>query len=337
MPRDSARSSSSASWVWVIASASAARTASGLLSKRCWARPSSMARRTSRCWGPSWMSRSSRRSAAASAVTAATVCARAVSRSCSSPLIRRCSADASDSSACPSPAWTATHARVISGRVQQQQHADRGPEDEMPGRRPQPQAQGDVGRALTWPDPRASPSRSTLASVLLCTLAGDPGLRRPGRAGAGPLVPTCPRCTAARGLEPGTPPARRPSPPGGWPRCAGSNATSIDGPQQRLVRLAMELGRAQHCSTAGRRPSRRPSPTRSTQTQEALESAGPVAWHRPAGPGRPRPAEAVTALAALSTVPVELDTGSLDAGGWTRPSRRPRIRGRRGPDQRGQA
>jgi hypothetical protein len=63
------------------------------------------------------MSRSSRRSAVASAVTAATVCARAVSRSRSSPLIRRCSADASDNSACPSPVWAAVHARVTSGSV----------------------------------------------------------------------------------------------------------------------------------------------------------------------------------------------------------------------------
>src|SRR3984893_13038068 len=58
-----------------------------------------------------------RRSGAASAGTAATVCARAVSRSCSSPLILRCNADASYSSACPSLVWAATHARVTSGRV----------------------------------------------------------------------------------------------------------------------------------------------------------------------------------------------------------------------------
>jgi class 3 adenylate cyclase len=105
------------SWVWTIASASASRAAAGLLSRWCWARPSSIARRTSRCCGPSWMSRSSRRRAAASAVTAAMVCARAVSRSRSSPRILRCNADASDSSACPRPVWAARHARVSSGRA----------------------------------------------------------------------------------------------------------------------------------------------------------------------------------------------------------------------------
>ena len=97
--------------------ARASRTASGLRSRLCCARPSSIASRTSRCCGPSWMSRSSRRRAAASADTAATACARAVSRSCSSPLIRRSSDDTSNSSACPSPAWTATQARVTSGSV----------------------------------------------------------------------------------------------------------------------------------------------------------------------------------------------------------------------------
>jgi hypothetical protein len=117
MPRDRARSSSSASWVCAIASASISLTASGLVSKWCWARPSSIASRTRRCCGPSWMSRSSRRSAVASAVTAATVCARAVSRSCSSPLIWRSRTDASHSSTCPSPAWAATHTQVTSGRV----------------------------------------------------------------------------------------------------------------------------------------------------------------------------------------------------------------------------
>ena len=64
-----------------------------------------------------------------------------------------------------------------------------------------------------------------------------------------------------------------------------------DGPQQRLVRLAMELGRAQHHlrQQAGGRPGgarRRDRP----DPGGAGGAAGAVARHRPADPGRPRPA-----------------------------------------------
>jgi signal transduction histidine kinase len=93
-----------------------------------------------------------------------------------------------------------------------------------------------------------------------------------------------------------------------------------DGPQQRLVRLALELGRAQHNFD------RRPEAVRDAlaealvQTQEALEElralsrgiAPPILVDRGLR-------EAVNALAARSTVPVELDA---DDGG-ARPGRRP--------------
>ncbi len=86
-----------------------------------------------------------------------------------------------------------------------------------------------------------------------------------------------------------------------------------DGPQQRLVRLAMELGRAQH------HLDRRPEAVREAladaivQTEEALEElralsrgiAPPILIDRGLR-------EALTALAARSTVPVELDAGPLN-------------------------
>jgi signal transduction histidine kinase len=86
-----------------------------------------------------------------------------------------------------------------------------------------------------------------------------------------------------------------------------------DGPQQRLVRLAMELGRAQ------RHFDRRPGAAREAladaivQAQEALDElralsrgiAPPVLVDRGLR-------EALTALAARSTVPVEIDAGPLN-------------------------
>ena len=71
IPRDRARSSSSASRAWLSACPGPRGGGRGRPSKCCWARPSSIARWTSRCCGPSWMSRSRRRSAAASAWRAA--------------------------------------------------------------------------------------------------------------------------------------------------------------------------------------------------------------------------------------------------------------------------
>ncbi len=86
-----------------------------------------------------------------------------------------------------------------------------------------------------------------------------------------------------------------------------------DGPQQRLVRLAMELGRAQHHFDSRPEAVRLALADAIEQTQEALEElralsrgiAPPVLVDRGLR-------EAVTALAARSTVPVELDTGPLD-------------------------
>jgi signal transduction histidine kinase len=86
-----------------------------------------------------------------------------------------------------------------------------------------------------------------------------------------------------------------------------------DGPQQRLVRLAMELGRAQHHLDSRPEAVREALADAIAQTQEALEElralsrgiAPPVLVDRGLG-------AAVTALAARSTVPVELDAGPLD-------------------------
>jgi signal transduction histidine kinase len=85
-----------------------------------------------------------------------------------------------------------------------------------------------------------------------------------------------------------------------------------DGPQQRLVRLAMELGRAQH--NFDRRPEavREALADALVQTQEALDElralsrgiAPPILVDRGLG-------EALTGLAARSIVPVDLDIGPL--------------------------
>ena len=86
-----------------------------------------------------------------------------------------------------------------------------------------------------------------------------------------------------------------------------------DGPQQRLVRLAMELGRAQHLFDSRPEAVRVALADAIVQTEEALDElralsrgiAPPVLVDRGLG-------EALTALAALSTVPVELEAGPLD-------------------------
>ena len=102
-----------------------------------------------------------------------------------------------------------------------------------------------------------------------------------------------------------------------------------DGPQQRLVRLALELGRAQRHFDSRPEAAREALADALAQTQEALDElralsrgiAPPILTDRGLR-------EALTALAGRSTVPVELDAGPpderLDAG-WTRPSRRPRT------------
>jgi signal transduction histidine kinase len=86
-----------------------------------------------------------------------------------------------------------------------------------------------------------------------------------------------------------------------------------DGPQQRLVRLAMELGRAQHHLDSRPQAAREALADAIVQTQEALEElralsrgiAPPILVDRGLR-------EALNALAAGSTIPVELDVGSLD-------------------------
>jgi signal transduction histidine kinase len=91
-----------------------------------------------------------------------------------------------------------------------------------------------------------------------------------------------------------------------------------DGPQQRLVRLAMELGRAQHNFDSRPEAAREALADALLQAQEALEElralsrgiAPPILVDRGLR-------EALTALAARSTVPVRLDAdplnGRLDA------------------------
>jgi signal transduction histidine kinase len=86
-----------------------------------------------------------------------------------------------------------------------------------------------------------------------------------------------------------------------------------DGPQQRLVRLAMELGRAQHHLDSRPEAVREALADAIVQAQEALDElralsrgiAPPVLVDRGLR-------EAVTALAARSTVPVDLDADLLD-------------------------
>jgi len=86
-----------------------------------------------------------------------------------------------------------------------------------------------------------------------------------------------------------------------------------DGPQQRLVRLALELGRAQRHFDSRPEAAREALADALAQTQEALEElralsrgiAPPILADRGLR-------EALTALAGRSTVPVELDAGPLD-------------------------
>jgi len=85
-----------------------------------------------------------------------------------------------------------------------------------------------------------------------------------------------------------------------------------DGPQQRLVRLAMELGRAQHHFDSRPEAVREALADAIIQTQEALEEL------RALSRGITPPIlvdrglrEALTALAARSTVPVEFDADPL--------------------------
>jgi signal transduction histidine kinase len=86
-----------------------------------------------------------------------------------------------------------------------------------------------------------------------------------------------------------------------------------DGPQQRLVRLAMELGRAQHHLDSRPEAAREALADAIVQTQEALDElralsrgiAPPILVDRGLR-------EALTALAARSTTPVELDAAPLN-------------------------
>ena len=86
-----------------------------------------------------------------------------------------------------------------------------------------------------------------------------------------------------------------------------------DGPQQRLVRLALELGRAQRHFDSRPEAAREALADALAQTQEALEElralsrgiAPPILADRGLR-------EALTALAGRSTVPVELDAGPPD-------------------------
>jgi signal transduction histidine kinase len=86
-----------------------------------------------------------------------------------------------------------------------------------------------------------------------------------------------------------------------------------DGPQQRLVRLALELGRAQHHFDTRPEAVKEILADAITQTHEALEELRALSR----GIAPPILADrglraALTALAARSAVPVELDVGPLD-------------------------
>jgi signal transduction histidine kinase len=86
-----------------------------------------------------------------------------------------------------------------------------------------------------------------------------------------------------------------------------------DGPQQRLVRLAMDLGRAQHHFDSRPEAVREILADAIAQTQEALEELRALSR----GIAPPVLADrglraALTALTARSVVPVELDVGPLD-------------------------
>jgi signal transduction histidine kinase len=86
-----------------------------------------------------------------------------------------------------------------------------------------------------------------------------------------------------------------------------------DGPQQRLVRLAMELGRAEHHFDSKPEAAREALADAVVQTQEALDElralsrgiAPPILVDRGLR-------EALTALAARSSIPVEIDVDPLD-------------------------
>ena len=112
-----------------------------------------------------------------------------------------------------------------------------------------------------------------------------------------------------------------------------------DGPQQRLVRLALELGRAQHhfdrrpeAVTGGAGRSARPGPG------GAGRAPGAVARHRPADPGGPGSAGGAQPRWPRA---VPCPSNSSDAAVDGRSGRRHRdgrvLRRRRGADQRGQA
>ena len=111
-----------------------------------------------------------------------------------------------------------------------------------------------------------------------------------------------------------------------------------DGPQQRLVRLAMELGRAQHHFDSRPEAAREALAEAVLQAQEALDElralsrgiAPPILVDRGLR-------EALSALAARSTIPVELDADppELPARRCHRDGRV--FRCRRSPNQCGQA
>ena len=114
-----------------------------------------------------------------------------------------------------------------------------------------------------------------------------------------------------------------------------------DGPQQRLVRLAMDLGRARQ-QLATDPEAARPDHRRGGHPDpgDARRAARAVPGHRPADPGRPRPAQ--RAGRARRPRPGPGRAGSTRAG---HPGRAARpgggehrvLRGGRGADQRRQA
>jgi signal transduction histidine kinase len=175
----------------------------------------------------------------------------------------------------------------------------------------------DLGLGMTSPDERIT-FAIMLSLLLLCSLPLVTRVCVAAQAGLGQVL----LCDASalyrriRGLEQERDTARAQT-------VAAVTAEAValrrlerdihDGPQQRLVRLAMELGRAQHHFDSRPEAVREALADAIVQTQEALEELRALSR----GIAPPVLADrglhaALTALAARCTVPVEFDAGPLD-------------------------
>jgi hypothetical protein len=159
-------------------------------------------------------------------------------------------------------------------------------------------------RRIGWPGPAALPAGPGPAG---------PGPADPGPAGPGPADPGPAALYRRIGL-----PGPDPGPAAGPAGAVTADAAALrrlerdihDGPQQRLVRLAMDLGRAQHHLASRPEAAQAALADAIAQTQETLDElralsrgiAPPILADR----GLPA---ALAALAARSTIPAEFDAG----------------------------